>query len=487
MGRNTIMVQGTGSNVGKSLIVAGLCRYFSNLGMAVRPFKPQNMSNNAAVTLEGGEIGRAQDLQALACRVQSSIDMNPVLLKPETDKGAQVIVQGEVFGTMHASEYGQMKSQLLPKVLESFHSLQDEADLIVIEGAGSPAEVNLREGDIANMGFAEVADVPVVLVGDIDKGGVIANMVGTHMLLEESERKRIKAFLINRFRGDISLFQDGISEIQQRTGWLSAGTLPWFDQAIKLPAEDIVSLVDGKSSKPDAIKIAVPVFSRMANFDDLDPLRLEENVDLVLVQPGEVIPSDSHLVLLLGTKSTMGDLEFFRAQGWETDLAAHVRRRGKVLGICGGYQMLGKEVRDPKGIEGKAGRVPGLGHLDVKTELLPEKTVTKCTGQHIETNTRVSGYEIHLGESEGPDCSRPFLNIQGKMDGAISKSGTVSGTYLHGLFSTDEFRYSFLKQFGCSSNLNFELQVEQTLDNLAEFMKVNLKIETLQEIAMGRI
>lgn len=490
-GRRTpaLMIQGTGSNVGKSLIVAGLCRLFANRGMTVRPFKPQNMSNNAAVTSDGGEIGRAQALQAMGSRVPLTVHMNPVLLKPETDTGAQIIVQGKRFGTMRAREYGKQKAELLPKVLESFSKLQSSADLVIVEGAGSPAEINLRAGDIANMGFAEAADLPVVLCADIDRGGVIASVVGTHAVLEPSEQDRIKAFFINRFRGDPSLFDDGMREIAQRTGWQGLGVVPWFADANKLPAEDALDLASGAGS--GRIKIVVPVISRIANFDDLDPLRMEPDVSLELIGPGTPLPGDADLVLLPGSKSTIGDLAFFRKQGWDIDLAAHVRRGGHVLGICGGYQMLGKSISDPDGIEGTAGTVEGLGLLDVETVLTPDKSLVEAEGKHLASGASVKGYEIHIGRTSGPDCARPYLHIRDvggtpKLDGAQSSDGRIAGTYLHGLFTDDEFRKAYLKGFGAVSDLAYEHQIDAVLDDLAKHLEGLLDIEAILAIANNR-
>jgi adenosylcobyric acid synthase len=390
----SIMVQGAGSNVGKSVLVAGLCRYFSSQGLTVMPFKPQNMSNNAAVTSDHGEIGRAQALQARAARAAPISDMNPVLLKPETDTGAQIIVQGARYGTMRAAEYGQHKASLMPKVMESYARLEARADLVIIEGAGSPAEVNLRQGDLANMGFAEEADVPVILVGDIDRGGVIASLVGTHAVLEPSEKQRIKGFLINKFRGDTSLFADGMDIISDRTGWLGLGILPWFGAAARLPAEDILDLEtkSSQSSNRDSYHVAVPVIRRIANFDDLDPLSQDPSFRVTLVKPGEPLPLDADLVLLPGSKSTIADLQFLREQGWDQDLMT-LRRHGKaVIGLCGGYQMLGKYIHDPDGIEGVAGSVDGLGLLDIETTLTEQKTLTHTTG--IETRTGVRYFRI---------------------------------------------------------------------------------------------
>ncbi|MEM9633757.1 MAG: cobyric acid synthase [Pseudomonadota bacterium] len=480
-----LMIQGTGSNVGKSLIVAGLCRLFTNRGLSVRPFKPQNMSNNAAVTADGGEIGRAQALQAMGCKVPLSVHMNPVLLKPETDTGAQVIVHGKRFGTMRAREYGKKKAELLPKVIESFSTIALEADLVIVEGAGSPAEINLRAGDIANMGFAEAADLPVVLCADIDRGGVIASVVGTHAVLEPHEQQRIKGFFINRFRGDPSLFDDGMREISDRTGWQGLGVVPWFGNAAKLPAEDALGLADGFGQ--GEVKIVVPVISRIANFDDLDPLRLEQGVTLQLIQPGEPLPGDADVVLLPGSKSTIGDLAFFRAQGWDVDLKAHHRRGGHVLGVCGGYQMLGKTISDPEGIEGEPGTAEGLGFLDVHTVLTSEKSTVPAEGVHLASGTTISGYEIHIGRTIGPDCDNPMMQLSGsRPDGAISADGRVYGTYVHGLFSKDSFRSAYLESFGANSELAYDRSIDLILDELAAHLENAMDVSMLLEIARNR-
>ena len=482
----SLMLQGTGSNVGKSLVVAGLCRLFADRGLKVRPFKPQNMSNNAAVTADGGEIGRAQALQAMAARVPLSVHMNPVLLKPETDVGAQVIVQGRRAGTMRAREYGSRKAELLPKVLESFDRLGEGADLVLVEGAGSPAEINLRAGDIANMGFAEAVDIPVALCGDIDRGGVIASLVGTHAILPEAERTRIKAFLVNRFRGDVSLFDEGVREIAARTGWRPLGVVPWFADAHRLPAEDALALEE--SDGDGSVKIAVPVISRIANFDDLDPLRLEPGVTLELVGPGRPLPGDADLVLLPGSKSTVGDLAFFRAQGWDIDLAAHVRRGGRVMGVCGGYQMLGRTISDPDGIEGTPGTVDGLGLLDVDTVLTADKRLVEVTGRHAASGAALAGYEIHIGRTQGADTARPFalLGEGGEPDGAVSANGRIAGTYVHGLFASDTFRAGLLAELGSGSTRAYEGEIDRTLDALAAHLEASLDIEALLEIARAR-
>ncbi|MGC6485892.1 MAG: cobyric acid synthase, partial [Candidatus Puniceispirillales bacterium] len=483
------MVQGAGSNVGKSLLVAGLCRIFARRGLTVRPFKPQNMSNNAAVTIEGGEIGRAQALQARASHADPSIHMNPVLLKPETDTGAQIIVQGQRFGSMKAREYGSHKATLLPRVLDSFNRLKAEADLVIIEGAGSPAEVNLRAGDIANMGFAEAADVPVVLVGDIDRGGVIASLVGTANVLEPEETARIKGFLINKFRGDTSLFHDGMAIIEAATGWQGLGILPWFDRARTLPAEDILDL-EAKADRGAAetvFHVAVPVLRRIANFDDLDPLTADPGIRVTLVKPGEPLPLDADLVLLPGSKATIADLAFLKEQGWDIDLKALARQGAAVMGLCGGYQMLGRAVHDPEGLEGRPGSCEGLGLLDIETTLQPQKTVRFSRGVAAAGGVAVEGYEIHLGTTTGPDTARPMLTLDdGRPDGAVSADGRIMGCYMHGLFASDAYRGVWLATRDGSPDgdgLRFEAMVEEGLDALADHLEAHADINALARIA----
>jgi adenosylcobyric acid synthase len=480
------MIQGTGSNVGKSLIVAGLCRAFSERGLNVAPFKPQNMSNNAGVASDGGEIGRAQMLQARAARVTPSVHMNPVLLKPETETGAQVIVRGKRWATLKAREYGERKAELLPAVLESFSCLAARSDLIIVEGAGSPAEINLRRGDIANMGFAEAADVPVVLVGDIDRGGVIASLVGTHTLLEPWERARVKGFIVNRFRGDPSLFDGGVAEVVARTQWVSLGVVPYFAPASRLPAEDVLGLPDDTAKPGTRIRIAVPRLPRISNFDDLDPLRSEPEVEVLIIEPGQPMPADCDLILIPGSKATISDLEAMRHEGWDIDILAHRRRGGRVIGLCGGFQMLGEEVADPDGIEGRSGSVPGLGLLAVKAALGGNKTTRSVTGRHLASGEPVTGYEIHLGRSDGPDCARPFLVISGRPDGAISADGIVAGSYVHGLFASDGFRRAFLTELGGRSTTSYEAGVEAALDGLAEHLARHLDLDAILAIARAR-
>jgi adenosylcobyric acid synthase len=477
-----LMIQGAGSDVGKSLIVAGLARLATRRGYCVRPFKPQNMSNNAAVTADGGEIGRAQALQALAAGLEPHTDMNPVLLKPETDVGAQVVVQGRRVATLRARDYARMKPSLMPAVLESFERLKAQADLVLVEGAGSPAEVNLRANDIANMGFARRADVPVIIVGDIDRGGVIAQLVGIRSVIDPDDAAMIEGFVINKFRGDPTLFDDGYRLIETRTGWRGFGVLPYFPRATELPAEDALGLSEAR--KPGRCKIAFLALSRIANFDDLDPLKLEPDVDLVMVRPGEAIPGDAKLVILPGAKSTRGDLDFLRAQGWDIDLAAHHRRGGHVLGICGGYQMLGKSVADPDGIEAPAGETPGLGLLDVTTVMTQEKALTRVSAVHAATDAALEAYEIHIGRTEGSDRARPFSLADGKPEGAVSVDGLVHGTYLHGLFTSDAFRRAYLARLGVeASGEHYRARVESALDALADHIEAHLDVDGLLALA----
>ncbi|MEN3161767.1 cobyric acid synthase [Tistrella mobilis] len=476
-----LMVMGTGSDVGKSLLVAGLARIAVRRGLKALPFKPQNMSNNAAVTADGGEIGRAQALQARAAGVPLSVDMNPVLLKPQTDIGAQVVVQGRMAGTARAAEYRGWRDRLMPKVLESFARLAARSDLVLIEGAGSVSEVNLRAGDIANMGFATRVRAPVVLVGDIDRGGVIAQMVGSHALLPEDELSLIKGFIINRFRGDVRLFDGGLTEIETRTGWKSFGVVPWLPAAARLPAEDAVALDTPRDPGPGGLKIAVPMFARIANFDDLDPLKLEPQVALTMVPPGQPLPV-ADLIVLPGSKATIADLAFFRAQGWDVDLAAHVRRGGRVIGICGGYQMLGRVIEDPDGIEGPAGAVPGLGLLDVETRLGGDKALIETTGTEITTGAAVRGYEMHVGVTTGPGTARPMLRLaDGRPDGATGHDGRVAGCYLHGLFGADGYRAALIEALTGRRPVpvDYEASVEAALDALADHLEAALDIEAL--------
>ena len=482
-----VMVQGTGSNTGKSTVVAALCRAFAERGLRVRPFKPQNMSNNAAATPDGGEIGRAQAVQARAARVPASVHMNPVLLKPETDTGAQIVVQGRRWGTMRAAEFGSRKAELLPAVLDSFARTSEGADLVIVEGAGSPAEINLRAGDIANMGFAQAADVPVILIGDIDRGGVIASLVGSHVVLDAADRDRIRAFAINKFRGDVGLFAPGVAAVTERTGWPCLGILPFLREAAALPAEDALDLTRAPTSEAGhRVKVAVPVVARIANFDDLDPLGQEPGTELVLVRPGEAIPGDCALVILPGSKSTIGDLAGLRREGWDVDILAHRRRGGRVIGLCGGYQMLGRTIADPDGIEGPAGTAAGLGLLAVDTVLAGDKVTAPASGFDLATGEAVAGYEIHLGRTAGPDCARPALDLGGRPDGARSPDGLVTGCYLHGLFGSDTFRAAFLAGLGTTSSLAYEAGIEAALDALGRHVETHLDLDAIWEIARSR-
>ena len=476
------MFMGTGSDVGKSLIVAGLCRALANRGHRVAPFKPQNMSNNAAVTSDGGEIGRAQALQARAARRVPVTAMNPVLLKPEQETGSQVVVRGQRRSSMPARAYWAERGKLLPEVLDAFRELAAEVDFVIVEGAGSASEVNLRANDIANFGFAQASDIPVVLVGDIHRGGVIASVVGTFAVIDPADAQRIRASLINKFQGDPSLFAAGIDFLTERTGVPCFGPLPWFADAGKLPAEDVLALAEYAPRTSGAFTIAVPQLPRIANFDDLDPLRAEPGVNLVLVAPGHSIPRDADLIILPGSKATRSDLAALRANGWDIDITAHHRAGDKIVGICGGYQMLGRSIADPDGIEGVPGVSEGLGLLDVETVLSPVKQLRVEDATHVESGQSIAGYHMHLGVTEGPDRARPFASLAGENEGAVSADGRVSGTYLHGLFAADAFRRAFLGN-AASPDLAFEASIEQTLDALAEHLEKHIDINALLALA----
>ena len=480
-----LMFQGTGSDVGKSLIVAGLCRAFAARGLNVRPFKPQNMSNNAAVTPDGGEIGRAQALQARACRTAPSGHMNPILLKPQNEIGAQVVVQGRVAGNAKAREYQSWKPKLMTAVMESFAQVKSEADLVLVEGAGSPAEVNLRQGDIANMGFARAANIPVVLIGDIDRGGVIAQIVGTKAVIDPADAALICGFLVNKFRGDATLFEDGVRIIERHTNWPGLGLIPFFTAAARLPPEDAMALEREPVATSKGVTIAVPMLARIANFDEFDPLKLEPQVRLVMVPPGEPIPAEAALVIIPGSKATIPDLAFLREQGWDIDIAAHWRRGGHVLGVCGGYQMLGRRLADPDGTEGPAGEVAGLGLLDVSTILSGEKILTAVDGVCPTNGAPFHGYEMHIGRTSGPGCARPLLRFaDGRRDGAISRDGRVMGAYVHGLFADDRQRAAWLASLGARSELAYDAQIEQTLDELAAHLAGHIDLDRL--LKLGR-
>jgi len=479
----SLMIQGTGSDVGKSLIVAGLARLYARRGLKVRPFKPQNMSNNAAVTADGGEIGRAQALQARAAGVAPSVHMNPVLLKPQSEIGSQVVVQGRMVGTARAREYQDWKPHLLAAVVESFGRLRAESDLVLVEGAGSASEVNLRRGDIANMGFARATGTPVILLGDIDRGGVIASLVGTKAVIDPEDAAMVRGFLVNRFRGDPALFSDGMRLIAERTGWESLGLIPHFPEAARLPAEDVLGLKGAE--RPGGKVVAVPVLPRIANFDDLDPLRAEPGVSVVLVEPGRPIPAGADLVLLPGSKTTIPDLAFLRAQGWDVDILAHRRRGGRVLGLCGGYQMLGTSLSDPHGIEGPPGTVAGLGLLDVATVLTPEKRLAAARGVSLPDETPFTGYEMHVGETAGPDAARPLVRLaDGRPDGAVSADGLVCGTYVHGLFADEGQRALWLSRLGAAPGPEaYEAVIERVLDRLADHLAAHVDADRLLALA----
>lgn len=435
MTTHALMIQGTGSDAGKSTLVAALCRVLHRRGVRVAPFKPQNMALNSAVTVDGGEIGRAQAVQAQACGLEPHTDMNPVLLKPHSDTGAQVIIHGRAVTNLDAVTYHHYKPRAMTAVLESWARLRAQYDAILVEGAGSPAEINLRERDIANMGFAETVDCPVVLVADIDKGGVFAQIVGTLQLLSDSERARVRGFIINRFRGDLALLQPGLDWLEQYTGKKVFGVLPYLHD-LHLEAEDgLGDRLHWNANAVDKITVAVPLLPRISNHTDFDALRLHPQVELHFVPPGESIPS-CDLIILPGSKSVRDDLAFLRSQQWDAQLRRHLRYGGRVLGICGGFQMLGAAIHDPYGIEGTAGSSDGLGLLDVQTTLAAEKQLLRVQGHLAFTDAAVSGYEIHCGVSHGAALQQPACVLAGRNDGAISTDGQVMGTYLHGLFDT---------------------------------------------------
>jgi adenosylcobyric acid synthase len=480
-----LMFQGTGSDVGKSLIVAGLARAYNKRGLVVLPFKPQNMSNNAAVTADGGEIGRAQALQARAARAPASVHMNPVLLKPQSEIGAQIVVQGRVYGSAKAAAYQHIKRELLPYVLDSYARLRREADIVLIEGAGSATEVNLRDNDIANMGFARAADVPVVLIGDIDRGGVIASLVGTKAVLAAEDAALVLGFIVNKFRGDAALFASGMERIAQATGWQPLGLVPYFAEARVLPAEDALALEQSRPAKPNKrIRIAVPVLPHIANFDDLDPFDAEPAVELLRVRPGMALPGDADLVVLPGSKATIADLTALRAAGFDVDIAAHRRRGGMVLGLCGGFQMLGRTIADPGGIEGPPAAVDGLGLLDVVTRLAGDKLLEAVDGTTTD-GVPFAGYEMHMGVTAGPDCTRPFARLaDGTPEGAVSPDGKVLGTYVHGLFADDRQRAAWLARFAAGgANVAYDDLIEQTLDALAVHLEAHIDLDRLLTLA----
>ncbi|MDR5904097.1 cobyric acid synthase [Franzmannia qiaohouensis] len=474
----TLMIQGTTSDAGKSTVVAGLCRALARRGVSVAPFKPQNMALNSAVTVDGGEIGRSTALQALAAGVEPHSDMNPVLLKPESDRGAQVILRGRVHGHMDALDYHAYKRTARESVLAAWQALSSRYDVIIAEGAGSPAEINLRANDIANMGFAEMVDCPVVLVGDIDRGGVFAQLVGTLELLSASERSRTRGFIVNRFRGDMALLQPGLDWLTERTAKPVFGTLPYL-QGLLLDAEDSVGL-HGVASDAAALRVVVPALPRISNHNDFDPLRLHPQVELSFVGPGQAIPA-ADLIILPGSKSTRSDLAWLRAQGWEAAIRRHLRYGGKLLGICGGLQMLGRAIHDPDGLEGPAGSTLGLGLLEFETRMVAGKQLRNVSGRLLPDGVPIGGYEIHNGVSEGPALARPLCELDGRPEGAVSDDGQIMGSYLHGLFDQPQACQALLARCGLHDGgaVDYAAHRQRELDRLADTLEQHLDIDAL--------
>ena len=476
------MVQGTTSDAGKSTLVAGLCRVLRRRGVRVAPFKPQNMALNSAVTEDGGEIGRAQAVQAQACGLLPHTDMNPVLLKPSSDTGAQVIIQGKALSNMDAVAYHDYKLVAMDAVQDSYRRLCGKFDSIVVEGAGSPAEINLRDKDIANMGFAEAVDCPVILVADIDRGGVFAHLVGTLALLSESEQARVKGFVINRFRGDIALLQSGLDWLEQYTGKPVLGVLPYL-HGLHLEAEDGISkAVPDVTAATRRLRVVVPVLPHISNHTDFDPLRLHPQVEFTYVGPGQTIPA-ADLVILPGSKSVQADLAWLRQQGWDDTLQRHLRYGGKLIGICGGFQMLGSALHDPLGLEGDVGSVAGLSLLDMQTTLEAEKQLVQVAGRLALNHAAVSGYEIHMGVSSGPALESHAVVLEGRTDGAMSADGQVLGTYLHGLFDQAEACDALLAWAGLDAPVSqdyFALR-ETHIDRLADALEQHLDLDRLAQ------
>ncbi len=479
------MIQGTGSDVGKSLLVAGLCRIARDRGIRAAPFKPQNMSNQSSVCPGGGEIGRAQAVQAMAAGVEPCTDFNPVLLKPQADCQSQVIVHGHPRGSLGASGFRGYGKSLLPAIKSSLERLAGEYELLIVEGAGSPAEVNLRPGDIANMGFATRAGVPVCIVGDIERGGVIATLVGTHAVLDQADRRQICGFIVNKFRGDPALFEDGLSVVRQETGWRCFGVVRWLAAAAVLPAEDAMSLPSKRRRRDGRLLVVAPVLSRISNSDDLDALRLEPDVDFSFVQPGNAIPRDTDAIILCGTKSTVAELEFLRSQGWHHDVISHARNGGYVLGICGGFQMLGRCVRDPGGMDGPAAVGQGLGLFDISTTMVEQKTVRRAKGRCAISGIPVCGYEIHAGQTSGSQLRNPMLHLESGPDGARSENGRIEGTYLHGLLANDRYRREWLKRLGArpDPSIQYGTAIDRAIDEVAGALRQDLQIDALLECA----
>lgn len=474
----TLMIQGTTSDAGKSTVVAALCRVLARRGVSVAPFKPQNMALNSAVTEDGGEIGRSTALQAQACYLAPHSDMNPVLLKPETDRGAQVILRGKIHGHMDALDYHAYKRTAKESVMAAWQALESRFDVIIAEGAGSPAEINLREGDIANMGFAEAADCPVLLVGDIDRGGVFAQLVGTLALLSESEQARTKGFIINRFRGDMALLNPGLEWLEERTGKPVLGTLPYL-QGLVLDAEDSIGLTQAEK-RSEVLNVIVPALPRISNHTDFDPLRLHPQVALTFIGPDQPMPA-ADVIILPGSKSTVSDLEWLKHQGWDKAIQRHLRYGGKVLGICGGFQMLGEWVDDPVGLEGKSGKVAGLGLLPLTTRMVAGKQLRNVKGLTVAEGANVTGYEIHNGVSEGQALGAPLFDIEGRPEGAVSEDGQIMGTYLHGLFDHPEACQALLSRLGLKNaeQSDYQAHRERELDRLADMLEAHIDIEAV--------
>ncbi|SDS57092.1 cobyric acid synthase [Pseudomonas oryzae] len=478
----TLMVQGTTSDAGKSTLVTALCRWLARQGVAVAPFKPQNMALNSAVTADGGEIGRAQAVQAQAANLAPHTDMNPVLLKPSSDIGAQVIIHGRAVTSMSAAAYHDYKRVAMQAVLESHRRLDAQYAVVMVEGAGSPAEINLRDRDIANMGFAEAVDCPVLLIADIDKGGVFAHLVGTLELLSPSEQARVQGFVINRFRGDLALLQPGLDWLEQRTGKPVLGVLPYLHD-LHLEAEDAIDQRQVAGSG-ERLQVAVPVLPRISNHTDFDPLRLHPQVELTFVGPGQAIPP-ADLIVLPGSKSVRSDLAFLRAQGWEAAIRRHLRYGGRVLGICGGLQMLGGEIADPLGLEGAPGTSRGLGLLEIDTVLEAEKQLRNVRGRLALEDAEVSGYEIHAGVSRGAGLERPAVRLDaGRCDGAISLDGQVLGTYLHGLFETPAACSALLRWAGLRevATPDYHALRERDIERLADLVEAHLDTARLRAL-----
>ncbi len=475
----TLMIQGTTSDAGKTTVVAALCRWLARQGVSVAPFKPQNMALNSAVTVDGGEIGRSTALQALACGVEPHSDMNPVLLKPQSDRGAQVILRGKVHGNMDALDYHAYKAEAMGSVMSAWRALSQRYDVIIAEGAGSPAEVNLRTNDIANMGFAEAADCPVLLVADIDRGGVFAQLVGTLALVSESEQARIRGFIVNRFRGDISLLEPGLDWLTERTGKPVVGVLPYL-HGLVVDAEDSVGT--SGTHKMGALKVLVPVLPRISNHNDFDPLRLHPGVDLQFIGPDQPVPP-ADLIILPGSKSTRHDLDWLKVQGWQEAIRKHLRYGGKVFGICGGFQMLGSRVDDPDGLEGEPGSTEGLSLLDMTTRMVAGKQLRQVRGMlWLEADSGrheipMAGYEMHNGITTGPALKRPFADLEGRLDGAISEDGQITGTYAHGIFDQPETCDALLGWAGLAGDseaVDYDQHRQQQLDRLADQVEQHL-------------